>query len=234
MKKTRKEFQELKLYINKYNWEGTDFPEGAKEWIKVERNNKTIALNVLYVQYNTKTVSVAYRLEYNNKHKKQVILLMITNGKKYHYLAVTKLSALLEGKSSNHHGDFYYLNCFNSYTTKNKLKEHDEICNNHESCCKEMPKRVEKILKYNPGEKSLKALFAIYLDFECLLKKEQLCENNLEKSYTEKNARHYPSGWAMSTRCSFGKKENKLCYYRGKDFIEKLCKKVKRACKENN
>ena len=107
MKKTRKEFQELKFYINKYNWEGTDFPEGAKEWIKFERNNKTIALNVLYVQYNTKTVSVAYRLEYNNKHKKQVILLMITNGKKYHYLAVTKLSALLEGKSSNHHGDFY-------------------------------------------------------------------------------------------------------------------------------
>ena len=82
MKKTRKEFQELKPYINKYNWEGIDFPEGAKEWIKFERNNKTIALNVLYVQCNAKTVSVVCKSEYNNKHKKQVILLMITNGKK--------------------------------------------------------------------------------------------------------------------------------------------------------
>ena len=32
---------------------------------------------------------------------------------------------------------------------------------------------LKKILKYNPGEKSLKAPFAIYLDLECLLKKEQ-------------------------------------------------------------
>ena len=47
-----------------------------------------------------------------------------------------------------------------------------------------MPKQVEKILKYNPGEKSLKALFAIYLDLECLFKKEQSCRNNPEKSYT--------------------------------------------------
>ena len=73
------------------------------------------------VKYNTKKINVAYRSEYNNKHKKQVILLMITNGKKYHYRAVTNLSALLEKKSSNHYGDFYCLNCFNSYTTKNKL-----------------------------------------------------------------------------------------------------------------
>ena len=55
-----------------------------------------------------------------------------------------------------------------------------------------MPKWVEKILKYNPGEKSLKAPFAIYLDLECLLKKEQSCQNNPKKSYTEKKAIHQP------------------------------------------
>ena len=46
-----------------------------------------------------KTISVAYRSEYNNKRKKQVVFLMITNGKKSLYLAVTNLSALLQGKS---------------------------------------------------------------------------------------------------------------------------------------
>ena len=65
---------------------------------------------------------------------------MITDGKKWHYLAVTNLSALLEGKSSNRHRDFYCLNCFDSYVSKSKLKEHEEICNNHDSCCTEMPK----------------------------------------------------------------------------------------------
>ena len=159
---------------------------------------------------------------------------MITDGTKWHYLTITNLSALLEGKSSNHHEDFYCLNCFNSYTTKNKLKEHEEICNNHDSCRIEMPKWVEKILKYNPGEKSLKAPFAIYLDLECLLKKEQSFQNNPKKSYTEEKAKHESSGWAVFTKCSFEKAENKRDYYRGRDCIEKIVQKVKRACNENN
>ena len=118
---------------------------------------------------------------------------MITNGKKYHYLAVTNFSALLQRMSLNHHGDFYYLNCFNSYYTENRLKEHEEICNKNNSCRILMPRWVNKILKYNSGKKSLKAPFAIYLDLECLLKKKQSCQNNPRKSYTEKKARHDPS-----------------------------------------
>ena len=50
---------------------------------------------------------------------------MITNGKKYHYLAVTNLPALLQGHSSNHRGHFCCLNFFSSYTTENKLKENE-------------------------------------------------------------------------------------------------------------
>ena len=143
----------ISKYINKYNWERVEFPAGLKDWIKFERNNKTIALNILFAPHNTEKLRVAYRSKYNHKREKQVILLMITDGKKSHYLAVINLSALLQGKSSNHYGDFYCLNCFNSYTSKNKLKEHEEICNNHNSCHIEMPNSVEKILKYNPGEK---------------------------------------------------------------------------------
>ena len=152
---------------------------------------------------------------------------MITDGTKWYYFAITNLSALLEGMSSNHHGDFCCLNCFNSYTSKNKLKEHAEICSNHNSCHTKMPKWFEKILKYNPGEKSLKAPFAIYLDLKCLLKNQSHRNNNLEKSYIETETRHEPSGWAMLTRCSFDEKENKLDYYRGKDCIHKLCKNLK-------
>ena len=95
-----------------------------------------------------------------------------------------------------------------------------------------MPKQIEKILKYNPGEKSLKVPFVIYLDLECLLKKEQFSDNNnndnnnnnnnLKKSYTQKKAKHESSGWAMFTRCSFDRKENELNYYRRKDCTMKI------------
>ena len=153
---------------------------------------------------------------------------MISNGKKQHYLAVTSLSALLQKNSSNHKEDFYCLNCFNSYTTKNKLKEHKEIFNNHYSCYIEMTKWVEKILKYNPGEKSLKAPFAIYVDLEYLLKKEESHQNNnLKESYTKRKAKYEPSGWAMFTKCSVFEKEKNPDYYREKDCIKKLCKKLK-------
>ena len=75
---------------------------------------------------------------------------------------------------------------FNSYTTKNKLIEHEEICNNHNRCNIEMPDWVNKFIKHNPGEKSLKVLHAIFLDLECILKKLKSIQNNPEKSYTEK------------------------------------------------
>ena len=41
----------LKPYINRYNWEGIDFPVGTKEWKKFEQNNKTIALNILFIPH---------------------------------------------------------------------------------------------------------------------------------------------------------------------------------------
>ena len=52
---------------------------------------------------------------------------MITDGKKWHYLAVKKLTALFKEITSNHKGDFYCLNCFYSYSTENKLKKYVKI-----------------------------------------------------------------------------------------------------------
>ena len=82
---------------------------------------------------------------------------MITDGKKWHYLAAKSLSALLRGVTSNHVGDFYSLNCFHSYSTKEKLKNHEKLRNDHEYYYLEMPGEGNKILKYNHGEKSLKS-----------------------------------------------------------------------------
>ena len=116
-----------------------------------------------------------YISKYNHKCKNQVILLMITDdGKRWHYLAVRSLSALLRGISSSNNGDFYCLNCFHSYWTLNKLKKHERVCNNHDYCHIDMLEEGKNILKYSPGDKSLKAPFIIYADLECLLKKSNL------------------------------------------------------------
>ena len=128
---------------------------------------------------------------------------MITDDdNRWHYLVVKSLPALFRGTTSNHHGDFYCLNCFHSYTTHNKLKKHEKLCNNHDYCRIDMPKEHEKI-KYLPGEKSLKAPFITYVVLECLLKKTQYHQNNPRNFYTEKKAQHKHSGHAWCSICSF-------------------------------
>ena len=181
-------------------------------------------MNILFVLHNKKETRPAYISKYNHK---QVILLMITDdGKRWHYLAVKCLLALLRGITSNHHGDFYCLNCFHSYSTHNKLKKHERVCNSHDYCRADMPKEHEEI-KYLPAEKSLKVPFIIYADLEYLLKKVRSCQNNPENSYTEKEVKHKPSGYAWCSVSSFHKTKNRCYFCRGKGFIEKFCKALK-------
>ena len=85
-----------------------------------------------------------------------------------------------------------------------------------------MPKEDEKILKYNPGEKSLKVPFIIYADLECLLKKIDTCQNDPKKSFTEKKAEHIPSGYSWVMYCSFDKSKNERNYYREKKLYGKV------------
>ena len=113
---------------------------------------------------------------------------MITDGdNNWHYLAVTRIFGLLRGKTSNHYGDFYCLNCFRPYSTENSFKEHEKICYDHKYCFPKMPDAENNILKSKPGKKSLKQAFVICADLECLLLKINTCNNNPNKSYTIKN-----------------------------------------------
>ena len=96
----------IKPFIDQYNWKDIDFPSTSKDWKKLESNNE-IALNILYVPHNTEKIQVAYKSKNNLTCDKQVILLMITDGEKWHYLVVKNLPRLLKGITSNHKEDFY-------------------------------------------------------------------------------------------------------------------------------
>ena len=38
----------IKIFINKYKWEGINFPSEKDDWEKFEKNNATITLNVFF------------------------------------------------------------------------------------------------------------------------------------------------------------------------------------------
>ena len=84
----------------------------------------------------------AYVSKHNPNRENQVIFLMILNGEGWHYLAVKKLSALLKGITSKHHGDFCCLNCLNSILTENKRESHKKVCKDQDFCNIAMLKKL--------------------------------------------------------------------------------------------
>ena len=118
IKKDPQRVSKIKPFIDQYNWNDIDFPSTGKDWKKFELNNESIALNILYVPHNTGKIHLAYKSKHNLTREKQKILLMITDGEKWHYTAVTRLSGLLRGVTGNNIVDFYCLNCFPAYRTE--------------------------------------------------------------------------------------------------------------------
>ena len=110
--------------------------------------------------------------------KNPVILSMTPNGERWHCLAVKELSALLRGRTSNYDGDFYCLNSFHSFRTKNKLESHKKGKNKDFSNIV-TPSKNTKILKFkieqmdrykaSPGNHGQQDLVNIFCQaFACL------------------------------------------------------------------
>ena len=66
-------------FIDKYDSNEINFPSHVADWKKFELNIKSVALNVLYVSNDEKTIRHAYKSKYSLKRENKVILLMITN-----------------------------------------------------------------------------------------------------------------------------------------------------------
>ena len=59
-KKDPQRISKIKPFIDNYNWKDKEFPSHSKDWKKFEQNNMTIALNILFVPYDTKQIRRAY------------------------------------------------------------------------------------------------------------------------------------------------------------------------------
>ena len=61
-----------------------------------------------------------------------------------------------------------------------------------------------------------------------LLEKMSTCYNNSKKSSETKINKHTPSGYSSFTHCSFDATKSKLNCYKGKDYMERSCKDLKK------
>ena len=99
----------IKQFIDQYDWKDMDFPSHSKDLKKFESINKSIVVNILYVPHNSEKIRDGYKSKYNLNRNNQVILLMITDGEKWHHFAVKSFSALFRGITGNNNGDLFQL-----------------------------------------------------------------------------------------------------------------------------
>ena len=183
---------------------------------KIEKNNVAIALKVLYAK--KEKIYLAYVSKSNLNSEKQVIRLMIPNGKGWHYLAVKTLWALLRGITSKNKGDFHCLNSFHSFRRKSNFETHKKVCENKDFCNIIMTSEDTKILEFNQDQKSDKGPSIIHADLECLIKKIGGCKNDPENLFTTKVVEHVP--WKQQK--SF--EDTKICCICKQKFENKYVK----------
>lgn len=74
-------------------------------WNKQQQNRPQCSVSTM--QWWTKKIREAFIFKHNSECEHQVILLMVTDGKKWYYLEVQSKSRLLNRITSNHNNDRY-------------------------------------------------------------------------------------------------------------------------------
>ena len=65
IEKYHQRVNKVKPFIDQYNWKDINFPSNVGDWKKFELNNKSIALNILYIPEGEKIISHAYNINQN-------------------------------------------------------------------------------------------------------------------------------------------------------------------------
>ena len=155
-----------------------------------------------------------------------IYLMLITENNRKHYVTIKSLSRLLPSQNTKHEGKEYFcMNCLQGFKEESSRDEHIGYCIDNESVKVEMPHK-NPIVQYSDGPFQFKVPFIMYADFESILEPIQGLGNNPRISSMRGINNHIPSGWCVHSEFAYGKVENPLKLYRGKDCIKKFCDHV--------
>ena len=191
--------KDLKSKQDIINMKDIHYPVSLKAIDHFEHLNPNISISVL--GYNKEDRVFPLRISKYTGCDYDIVLLLLKeaekgeNGEikeKTHYTLVKNKSALISSQINNHKGKRHLcLNCFNSFNTSESLNKHKEYCYENKSVKITMPPQ-NTYLRFKNFHHSEKAPFAVYADFESLIKPLDNCDPDPNKSYTKKYQKHEP------------------------------------------
>ena len=201
--------KDLKSKQDNINMKGICYPVNLKAIDHFEHLNPNISISVL--GYNKEERVFPLRISKYTGCDYDIVLLLLKeaekgeNGEikeKTHYTLVKNKSALIASQINNHKGSRHIcLNCFNSFNSSNTLEKHRGYCYENESVKTTMPP-PGTYLRFKNFLHSEKAPFAVYADFESLIKPMENCDPDPNKSYTKKYQKHEPISFSYYILCS--------------------------------
>ena len=196
---------DLKNKVDTLNMEDIQYPVSLRGIDRFEHLNPEISITVLGYNKDDKVYPLKVSKYTGCKH--DIVLLLIKDGKNSHYCLVKNISALLSFQiNNNDHKRYFCLNCFNSFKSSDSLDKHKEYCYNNE-CVKIIMPPQNTFLRFKNFRYSEKAPFAIYADFESLIKPMDSCDPDPNHSYTKKYQKHEPISFFYYIECF----DNSLC-----------------------
>ena len=191
--------KDLKSKQDIINMNGIHYPVNLKAIDRFEHLNPNISISVL--GYNKEERIFPLRISKYTGCDYDIVLLLLKeaekgeNGEikeKTHYTLVKNKNALIASQINSHeHKRHLCLNCFNSFNSPETLEKHKENCYENESVKITMPP-PNTYLRFKNFLHSEKAPFAVYADFESLIKPLDNCDPDPNKSYTKKYQKHEP------------------------------------------
>ena len=191
--------KDLKSKQDIINMKGICYPVSLNGIKRFEDLNPNISISVL--GYNKEEGVFPLRISKYTGCDYDIVLLLLKeaekgeNGEikeKTHYTLVKNKSALIASQKNNHKGKRHLcLNCLNSFNTSESLNKHKEHCYENKSVKITMPPQ-NTYLRFKNFHHSEKAPFAVYADFESLIKPLDNCDPDPNKSYTKKYQKHEP------------------------------------------
>lgn len=149
IKNNPERIENLRKYVDKYNWKKLEFPTPLNKIELFERRNSDIAVHVL-TSDSSQGIYLCRKSKYINR-KQQVYLFLLCEGEKKHYIAIKNLSGVLRKLNSKHEGkEHYCINCLSGFSSLKRRDEHFEFCMNNDAAKIEMPPKGSKV-KFHDG-----------------------------------------------------------------------------------
>ena len=172
------------MYEDRLNVAGLEYPVPTKLIPLFEKNNPSIAINILYPDNDSKGFQVLYRSPHRDrKHVNLLLLDDPENPSKNHYVWIKNMSALVCHRTKHRTQVHVCNSCLHPFENEHALNRHMPQCIQHDAQQVEYPdpnNEKDRTLKFRSTQKQHPIPFYLVADFESFLTPVERAE--VEKS----------------------------------------------------